>query len=117
MWNLKRNYTNELIYKAERDSQTWKTNLQLLEEGMGGRDSQGVWDGHVDTGLFKMDNQQGPTVQHMELCSMLCGSLDGRGVWGRMDTYVCMAKALYDAPEAITTLSVSCTPAQNKKVF
>ena len=31
---------------------------------------------------FKMDNQQGPTVQHRELYSMLCGSLDGRGVGG-----------------------------------
>ena len=29
-----------------------------------------------------MDNQQGPTVYHMELCSGLCGSLDGRGVLG-----------------------------------
>ena len=29
---------------------------------------------------FKMDKQQGPTVQQRELCSMLCGSLDGRGV-------------------------------------
>ena len=38
-----------------------------------------------------MDNQQGPTTQHMELCSGICGSLDGRGVWGRMDTCVCMA--------------------------
>ena len=26
--------------------------------------------------IFKMDNQQGPTVQHMELCSVLCSSLD-----------------------------------------
>ena len=34
----------------------------------------------------KMDNRQGPTVQPREFCSMLCGSLDGRGVWGRMDT-------------------------------
>ena len=34
------------------------------------------------------DNQQGPTVQHMELCSMLYGSLDGKGIWGRMDTYI-----------------------------
>ena len=32
-----------------------------------------------------MDNE-GPTVQHRELCLMLCGSLDGRGAWGRMDT-------------------------------
>ena len=23
---------------------------------------------------------------HLELCSVLCGSLVGRGVWGRMDT-------------------------------
>ena len=22
----------------------------------------GVWDGHVHTAIFKMDNQQGPTV-------------------------------------------------------
>ena len=32
--------------------------------------------------LFKVDNQQDPTVQHMELCSMLCGSLDGRKFGG-----------------------------------
>ena len=49
----------------------------------GGKESQGVRDGHVHTGIFKMDNQQRPTVQHTELCSALCGSLDGRGVWGR----------------------------------
>ena len=24
------------------------------------KDSQGVWDGHVHTAIFKMDNQQGP---------------------------------------------------------
>ena len=35
--------------------------------------------------MVKMDNQQGPTVQHREFCSMLCGSLDGRGVWRRID--------------------------------
>ena len=32
--------------------------------------------------LYLKHNQQGPTVQHRELCSMLCGSLDGRGVGG-----------------------------------
>ena len=25
----------------------------------------------------------------MELCSVLCGSLDGGGVWERMGSYVC----------------------------
>ena len=37
---------------------------------------------------MKMDNQQEPSVQHMQLCSMVCGSLDGRGVWGRLDTRI-----------------------------
>ena len=29
---------------------------------MGGKGSQRVWDGHVYTVIFKMDNQQGSTV-------------------------------------------------------
>ena len=29
---------------------------------MGGRDSYGVWNGQVNTAIFKMDNQQGLTV-------------------------------------------------------
>lgn len=46
-----------------------------------------MWEGIVrsldvcTTVLFKY-NQQGPTIEHMELCSMLYGSLDRRGVWG-----------------------------------
>ena len=35
----------------------------------------------VHTAIFKTDNQQGPpTVQQRELCSVLCGRPDGRGV-------------------------------------
>ena len=49
----------------------------------GGRDSQGVWDGHGHTAVFNMENQQGPAGQHRGLCSVSCGSLDGTGVWGR----------------------------------
>ena len=54
-------------------------NLCLLGKRMG------AWEGHVHTATFKMDNQQGPTVQHTELYSMLCANLDGK-VWRRMDT-------------------------------
>ena len=43
----------------------------------------------VYTAIFKMDNQQGPTVLHRELRSVLAGSLDGRGVSGRMGTCIC----------------------------
>ena len=55
-------------------------NELMLAGGKDGGDSQGVWDGHVHTAIFKMTKQQGPTVQHRELCSMLCGSLHERGV-------------------------------------
>ena len=54
-----------------------------------------------------MDNQQGPTVEHMELCSTLCGSLDGSGVWRRMDTCVYVAESLHYSPKTITTLFVN----------
>ena len=88
--NLKGNDTN--------DSQTYKT------DGCQGKDSWGVWDGYVHTAIFKMDNQQGPTVQHMELYSVLCASLDGREIWGRMDTCICMAESLCCLPETTTLL-------------
>ena len=58
MWNLKRNDTNEITSKTERDSQTQRMNLWLL----GWRDGWGVWDGHVHIAVFKMDNQQEPTA-------------------------------------------------------
>ena len=69
---------------------------------------RGVWDGHVRTPIFKMDNQQGLAVGYRELCSMLCGSLDGRGVWGRVDTGTRMAESLCCPPEALTTLLTDC---------
>ena len=54
-----------------------------------------------------MDNQQGPTVQQRELSSVLFGSLDGRGVWGRMDTCICTVESFFYSPETITTFFVN----------
>ena len=34
----------------------------VIMEKDGGRDSQGVRDGHIHTAIFRMDNQKGPTV-------------------------------------------------------
>ena len=44
MWNLKKNDTNELIYKIEIDSQTYKTNLRLPKGKAEKKDKLGVWD-------------------------------------------------------------------------
>ena len=38
---------------------------------------------------------------------MLCGSLDGRGVWGRMDTCVYMAESFCCPLETIKTFLIS----------
>ena len=46
---------------------------------------------------------------------MLCGSLDGRGVWGRMDACICTTEFPCCLPETITTLLIGYTPKQNKK--
>ena len=51
----------------------------------------------------------------MEICSMLCGSLDVRGVCERMDICICVAKSLYCPPETITILLISNAPIRNKK--
>ena len=38
---------------------------------------------------------------------MLCGSREGRGVWGGMDTCACMTEPLCRPPETLTTLFVN----------
>ena len=46
---------------------------------------------------------------------MLCGNPDGRGVWGRMDTCICMSESLCYSPETVTTLLIGYTLIQSKK--
>ena len=44
-------------HTKQKHSQTSRTDLRLWE-----RESWGVWDQHVHTAIFRMDNWQGPTV-------------------------------------------------------
>ena len=46
---------------------------------------------------------------HRELCSILCGKLDGKGACERMDTCTCVAISLCCTPEASTIL-INFTP-------
>ena len=64
------NGTNELTDKTERDSQTWRMNVRFLE-GKGQLGSLGWTCTHC---YIQMDKQQGPAVQHRELCSVPRGS-------------------------------------------
>ena len=49
-----------------------------------------------------------------ELCLMLWGSLDERGVWGRMDPCACMAESLFCPPEMKPSLHCQSTILQYK---
>ena len=51
----------------------------------------------------------------MELCSMICSSLDGKGVWGRMETGIHIDESSHYLLETITTLLTGYTPIQSKK--
>ena len=53
-------------------------------------------------------------LYHMDLCSVLCGSLNGRRVWGRMNTDICMVKSLGCLPETYITLLIGYSPIKIK---
>ena len=59
MWNLKKNDTNELIYKAEIDIEN-KLMVNKREKGV--RDKSGVRYQQIQTTIYKTDKQQDPTV-------------------------------------------------------
>ena len=61
-WTLKRNDANEVIKKQRQTHSLRERIYGCRGEKMGGMDSYGVWDRYVHTAMFKMDNQQGPTV-------------------------------------------------------
>jgi len=48
---------------------------------------------------------------------MLCGSLDGKGVWRRMDTCRCMAESLHCSLETMTILLISYAAAAAAKLL
>ena len=81
MGNLRiKNGTHELIYKIETESQTRRMNLWLQgRKGWGERES-GSLGSHVHSVMFRVNNQQGPTVQHRELCLVLCNNLNGKRI-------------------------------------
>ena len=67
----------------------------------------GVWDGRVHTAILKWITKKDLLSSTGNSRSALRGSLDGRGVWGRMDPCICTAESLRSSPETITTLFVN----------
>ena len=59
--------------------------------------------------FFKIDNQQGPTLQHKQLCLVFYINVNKR-IWKRRDTYICITESLSCIPETNTTWLINYTP-------
>ena len=47
------------------------------QRGRGAANS-GVWASQIHSTIYKTEKQQGPAVQHRELCSILCNNLKSK---------------------------------------
>ena len=107
MWNLikKNKDTNELIYKTETDLQILRTNLWLPKGECGINQELGMnthTHTHTHTTIYKIDNQEGPTVQHRELYSVFCDNLYEKRILKRLSIRI--TESLCCTPETNTTL-------------
>ena len=101
--------------KQKQTHRLKRTNMVVGSVGENGGKRQGVWDGHIHIhAVFKMNSEQGPTVQCREFCSMYTPAWMGGEAGGEWK-HVCMAESLRCPPETITTLLIGYIPKQNKK--
>ena len=61
------------------------------------RDIWGICCQRVHTAVFKMDNQQGPTLLHRELCSVYVAAWMG-GAFGGEWLYLCVWLSPFTVP-------------------
>ena len=69
MWNLRYD-TNEPVYETETESQTQTADCWWPRAGCWGRDGEGGWGWQMYAFVYRIDKQQGHTVQHRELHSV-----------------------------------------------
>ena len=110
MWNLKRNDTHEFTCKTETDSQSRERTFMVEGWGVGI-----VWEFGVDmsTRLYLKWITIKDPLQSTGKSAQCYVEADGRGVWERMDTCICMAEFLCYSPETVTSLLLDYTPVQN----
>ena len=61
------------------------------------------------TAIFKIDNQQGSTVQHRELCPAFCNNLNGKRILKSLDICICLTEPICCTPETNMTLQINYT--------
>ena len=109
MWNLKRNYTNELTKQKE---------THRLREGIYGCREEGIvrefgMDMYTLLYLKQIINKD---LLHSTWNSAQCytAAWMGGGLWGRMDICTCTAESFPCPSETITTLLIGSTQVHSK---
>ena len=117
-----------LIRKDPDAGKDWRQEEKMTEGKMvgwhhqlnGPEFEQALGDGEGQGGLAccsPWGRREWDTTERLNNCialgtlSMVGGSLDGKGVWGRMDPYICITESLHCLPETITSL-IGYTPIQ-----
>ena len=54
----------------QKQTHRYRKQTSGYQRGRRGKDKLGVWDQQIQTTMYKIDKQQGPTVQHRELYSI-----------------------------------------------
>ena len=73
-----------------------KTNLWLPKRNVKGRDKSGAWDEHTHTTIYKIDNQQGPTIHHRKYESIFCDNL-----YKNLKKKECMYRCITGSPDCL----------------
>ena len=115
MWNLKINDTNDL-YLLKRKRLTDLENELTVAGGSTGEGVVGEFGMDIYTPLCLKWITNRVCIAYGALLNVK-GNLDGKRVWGKIDTCTCMAESLRCSHNNITTLLISYTPIQNKKFF
>ena len=107
-WKRENNAGNDWKQKekgaAEDEMARWEA---AFEQTLGVGDGQGSL---VCCSPWGCKESNMTTTSSREFCSILRGSLVGKGARGRMDTCIPMSEALCCPPKTIATLLISYTP-------
>ena len=68
------------VFTKQKQTVLKKKLMVTKGERCGGREKLEVWDSHTHTTIYKIGNQQGPTVEHRELYSIYCNDLFGKRI-------------------------------------
>ena len=63
------------LFTKQKQTHRFKKQYMVTKGESSGRDKLGVWDEQIHTTVYKIDEQQGPTVYHRELYSISCNNL------------------------------------------